>query len=430
MSTHNRHILITAYAVNPYKGSEDGTGWNIPLELAKRNNISVITRKNNQPEIDRFYRENPNLAALKNLTFYYYDLPKWAMFWKKKIGERGYVLYYYLWQMFIPFFIRANKIQFDIAHALNFHSDSHPQFLWVFGKPVMWGPIGHHRKVPKPFIKRFYSTKTFWKDRLYNSVKFLMRNLDPFYYISKWTAKRIFVINSKINDSVRANPKKIIILPAVATNNVASPPVLHNNYFNVLSVGRFTYMKGFDLTIKAFATFYHQLEKSDQRKVKLTLVGKGEETNLIKALIQTEGLSSAVKIIKWVDHKEMPSIYHDSSAFIFGSHEGAGMVVPEALGYGVPVICFNNEGPGELCDNSNAIKIDPTTYYEAVHNFANALNELYQNPGKREEMSRAGVEYAKEKFNWSYKSNVINEAYDAASLKKHESLLIKRTRTT
>ena len=41
-------ILITAYAVNPYKGSEDGTGWNMIQEIAKYNNVIAITRKNNR----------------------------------------------------------------------------------------------------------------------------------------------------------------------------------------------------------------------------------------------------------------------------------------------------------------------------------------------------------------------------------------------
>ena len=104
--TKERTILITAYAVNPYKGSEDGTGWNISRELSKTNKVIVITRKNNRQEIERYLSENPNSENLENLTFYYHDLPQWVMTIKKKLGERGYVLYFYLWQLFMPFFIK------------------------------------------------------------------------------------------------------------------------------------------------------------------------------------------------------------------------------------------------------------------------------------------------------------------------------------
>ncbi len=85
-------VLITAYAVDPYKGSEDGTGWNISNALSASYDITVITRENNAANIEKYLSEHPN----PHLRFEYFDLPYWAMWWKKKIGERGYVLYYFL----------------------------------------------------------------------------------------------------------------------------------------------------------------------------------------------------------------------------------------------------------------------------------------------------------------------------------------------
>ena len=37
-------ILATAYAINPYKGSEDGMGWNFVLQIAKFNRVIALTR--------------------------------------------------------------------------------------------------------------------------------------------------------------------------------------------------------------------------------------------------------------------------------------------------------------------------------------------------------------------------------------------------
>ncbi len=52
--THNPHlhenrVLITAYAVNPYKGSEDGMGWNFILQAARFQRVVAVTRRNNGP---------------------------------------------------------------------------------------------------------------------------------------------------------------------------------------------------------------------------------------------------------------------------------------------------------------------------------------------------------------------------------------------
>jgi len=63
-------ILITAYAVNPYKGSEDGIAWNIISQIASHNKVIAITRKNNEAAINQYLAENP-LPQNTELTFAY-----------------------------------------------------------------------------------------------------------------------------------------------------------------------------------------------------------------------------------------------------------------------------------------------------------------------------------------------------------------------
>lgn len=78
-----KNLLISAYACEPFKGSEQAVGWNIVLELAKTNNVHVVTRANNKRVIE------PNIPAevREHLTFHYYD----SEFFKKlKIKKRGF----------------------------------------------------------------------------------------------------------------------------------------------------------------------------------------------------------------------------------------------------------------------------------------------------------------------------------------------------
>ena len=99
----NKTILATCYAVNPYKGSEDGMGWNFVLQIARFNNVIAITRKNNQIHIDTFMKENPN-ELYENIKFLYFDLPYWMRFWKK--GSFASLIYFNLWQKNIVTFIK------------------------------------------------------------------------------------------------------------------------------------------------------------------------------------------------------------------------------------------------------------------------------------------------------------------------------------
>ena len=38
-------LLVTAYDMNPYKGSESGTSWNFKYQLSKYKKLIVITEK-------------------------------------------------------------------------------------------------------------------------------------------------------------------------------------------------------------------------------------------------------------------------------------------------------------------------------------------------------------------------------------------------
>ena len=138
-------ILATTYAVNPYKGSEDGMGWNYVLQIAKNNKVIAITRENNQKAIEKYMDEHPNVLY-KNIAFLYFDLPYWMRWWKK--GGRGAMLYYWMWQKGVIGFVTKQNLTFDIAHNLNFHNDWTPSYLWKLGKPFVWGPVGHHPLIP------------------------------------------------------------------------------------------------------------------------------------------------------------------------------------------------------------------------------------------------------------------------------------------
>lgn len=406
-------ILVSAYAVNPYKGSEDGTGWNLVNQIARFQKAIVVTRENNRAPIERYLTEN-NVPNASNLTFEYYDLPYYLRFWKK--GNRGALLYFYLWQLFLPLMIRKRKIEFDIAHHLNFHNDWTPTFLWLLGKPLVWGPIGHHPKMPFQFVKQ-YGFAAWLKDRATWLVKILFWNLDPFLRLSLIKSEAILAVNSSEKLVHSRFADKITIMPAVASDKA----ILSTNSktgFNILSVGRFVALKGFDVTIKSFAKFYCSLPVHARADVKLTLVGKGPEKTRLKRIATEIGIDHAINWIEWVDKADMLRIYQEADAFLFPSHEGAGMVIPEALSFGLPILCFNNFGPGELTDDTCAIRVTCGKYETAITDFADGLNKLFSDLHLRHEMAKNAYKKWAQELNWDAKGAVFQKIYATISAKK------------
>ncbi len=402
-------ILITAYAVNPFKGSEDGIAWNIIRQMATNNQIIAITRKNNQAPIDQYLLENP-LPAGVNLAFAYFDLPYWMRFWKK--GGRGALLYHYIWHFAVLFFILKKRFSFDIAHHLNFNNDWTPSFLWLLGKPFVWGPIGHHPKVPYAYMKQ-YGVKAVLLEQIKWLVKKCFWTFDPFLKITKYKAAKIIALNSSVQSVLNVADKKITVIPAAGNERPNRQKLSKNTkQFRVLSIGRLVSLKGFDLTIHAFAKFYKQLPTDEQKNAQLILIGKGPEKTFLNEIIKKYELPlNSILSKRWMDRKELAQYYANSQVFLFPSHEGAGMVVPEALSYGLPVVCFDNYGPGEFINKNCGIAIPYGTYQAAIDQFSDALDTLYTNKKLRISLSKNAIRQFEQQFTWEGKGVRIQEIY-------------------
>jgi glycosyltransferase involved in cell wall biosynthesis len=402
-------VLVSAYAVNPYHGSEDGMGWNFILQIARFNKVIAVTRENTKTDIEKYMSENPS-KDYSNIQFAYYDLPYWARFWKK--GGRGAMLYYYLWQFFLPRFVNKNKYEFDIVHNLNFHNDWTPSSLWKLHKPFVWGPIGHHPRIPKDYVLHVYG----WKSYLMEEVKWMVKKyfwkMDPLLRQTISHADCVLTMNSGVERVLDLPKEKIYYMPSVSTEAPTEVvDVKRNGNFTVLSAGRFVPLKGFDITIRAFARFYHQLSFADQKTTKLVLVGDGPYKKYLQNLAKEMEVQDQVTFIAWLHRSDYKKLYKKSDVFLFPSHEGAGMVVAEALSYGLPVVCFKNEGPGEFVSKDCGIAVPYNRYNTSVTKFAEALRLLKDDQNLYLDLSNGAKKRFQEKFNWNLKGDQLKEVY-------------------
>jgi glycosyltransferase involved in cell wall biosynthesis len=379
------------------------------LQIARFQKVIAITRENNQESIEKYLAEN-TVECAENIQFEYFDLPYYLRFWKKK--GRGALLYFYLWQFFVALWVKSKNWSFDISHNLNFHNDWTPSFLWILGKPFVWGPIGHHPAIPIEFLKRFG-----WKAVLKNRTTWLMKQLfwklDPFLFMTKRMARFIFTMNSSVSKKLGLDNKKTIHLPSVGSEKILIPSAFNKNKnFTVLSVGRFVPLKGFDVVISSFSSFYNKLSPDDQPFAQLVLVGKGALENKLKALAKKENIEHAVTFISWLERDHLSQIYRKSKVFLFPSHEGAGMVVSEAFSYGLPVLCFDNCGPGEFVDEDCGFKIPYQKYGKVIIDFSECLMRLFYDRILLEDMSQQAQVKHSRVFNWDLKGLIFKETYD------------------
>jgi len=400
-------ILATAYAINPYKGSEDGMGWNFVLQIARFNRVVAVTRENNRPAIEKYMAAHED-KRYNNITFLYYDLPYYLRFWKK--GGRGAMLYYQMWQKGVVGFIRKSGVSFDIVHNLNFHNDWTPSYLWQLDKPFVWGPVGHHPLIPGQYLRPF-GVVEYLRDRATWLVKQIFWKLNPSLDKTVKKADYIWCMNNSVRDVLDLSGKNYSVMPSVATQDFGIDPFIRDGKFRVISAGRFVALKGFDLTVRAFAAFLDRVNGPDRSKMELVLVGSGPEESRLISIIRELGIEDNVKIIHWIERNELMELFRKSDVFLFPSHEGAGMVVAEALSFGLPVICLDNSGPGEFIDGNCGFAVREQPYDDTVRELADKLDILYSDDKKYSQLRQGARSRFEKIFHWDRRGETLREVY-------------------
>jgi glycosyltransferase involved in cell wall biosynthesis len=154
----------------------------------------------------------------------------------------------------------------------------------------------------------------------------------------------------------------------------------------VLSAGRLTNQKGYDLLIQAFEqiTAIHP----DWR---LRIFGEGREGRKLKRMIKNRGLSDVVTLAPSAAdlgaEMNQASVYALSSRF-----EGMPLVLLEAMSKGMAVLATDcPTGPAELVDDHRNGLLVPTKDIDAL---AAGLRELIEDRELRGRCAAAGVETA------------------------------------
>lgn len=401
-------ILASVYSVNPYKGSEEAMGWNYVYQAARFNRIIAITRENNRGAIEKYMAENPD-EVYKNIRFLYFDLPYWMRFWKK--GGRGVILYYLLWQRAIPSFVKRQQLHFDMTHNLNFHNDWSPSFLWKLDKPFIWGPIGHHPLIPSHYLDGY--KKSYWlKDRFTWLVKKFFWKFSPSLKKTIQKADYIWSMNQSVASVIDLSEKKYHVSPSVATQDFGWIEHKQTEKFTLISAGRLVPLKGYDLSILSYARFLAKLPETQKNKCELLIVGSGPEEEYYKQLVKQENIEPYVRFISWIDRTELMQLFKNASAFVFPSHEGAGMVVPEALSFGLPVLCLDNYGPGSMVDKTCGFIVPKRNYEETLTSLADNIAALFFHPLILKKMRSNARKRFEESFHWNRRGEQLVHIYN------------------
>jgi glycosyltransferase involved in cell wall biosynthesis len=389
-------VLLSAYACEPGKGSEQEVGWQRALHMLQfADEVWVITRFNNKEII-----EADPMSKAPGLHFIYFDLPGWMLRLKRRAWF--FSIYVVLWQRgAYKMAARCHRNKpFDIVYHVTFASMQYGCFMSRLGIPLVIGPIAGGERTPFRLRSSMPIRGKF--SELLRDVGIAIQRHSPLTYPAYAAAKCIFVATP---DSLRLVPSrwrhKTAVELAIATRgdsvrNAADwPPRTPRFVF----AGRLLHWKGVHFAIRALAEARRVTPSAT-----LTLFGGGPDEQWLRDLAQELDVTEAVEFLGHVAHRQLEESLPRFTAFVFPSlHDSGGLAVLEALSKGVPVVCLDRGGPGIMVNESCGIIISTAQADEAqtVRKLSNAMISLATMPSAGLERLAEGAIARSNELSWA-----------------------------
>ena len=218
----------------------------------------------------------------------------------------------------------------------------------------------------------------------------------------------------KVVTNSQFNKQEILAIRSIEENaiKVLSPGLERSNFQNretksktnklqdekeriVLCVGHCIPRKGIIYLVEAFS-------KVNNLPCKLYIVGKTDKDiryyYKVQSLVEKLKLSGKIQILNRVDTATLISLYSQADFFVLPSlKEGFGIVLLEAMYYGLPIITTNVSAMPELVVNGeNGLLVSAANTNE----LSKALLTLLNNPKLRNKMSENALKKIEQSYYW------------------------------
>ena len=272
-------------------------------------------------------------------------------------GESGYIQMQYMWKYSLPFLPNSNK-EYDVAIS----------YLW----PHYYVAEKVKAKIKIAWIHTDYSN-------IHTNIELDLDMWNKFDYIISISEKVTEAFISKYHSL----KDKIIEI-----ENITSPEFIKemskkeqtkiissNEFFNIVSVGRLSYAKGFDNAIKALKI----LNEKGFKNIKWYLIGYGGDESMLKNLIKENNLQENFILLG----KKMNPYPYIKACDLYvqpSRYEGKAVTVSEAQILEKPVMITNYTTAKSQIEH----KVDGYITDLSIDGIVSGIKELYRDKKLRE----------------------------------------------
>ena len=397
------NYLISAYSLNPYKGSEDSIGWNWVLQYEKNykegDRIILLTKKFNEKDTRRGLKE----FNIQHVELVIVDVPN-ALNWFREKHSAFHHMYYILWQHWAWLWVKHSGIRFDVIHHVTMNDYRIPSELYnAKGAKVIWGPMGGAQVTPRPL-------KVYEKNQLVASFREFVNkscSWNPFYKKALRSYYKIYCINNETQKQIsRIIGKDVPLMPELALRDeYKNLPIQkrNNDILKIVFVGRLIGKKGIAFLVDALSLMPTDMDWE------LLIFGDGDDRALIEKQIADSGIGKNVKLMGNRPLNQIAEAYQQADVFVLPSlRETSGNVLLEAMAYAVPIVAFDTSFCRLLKEVDCGVFINTDQALEGIkEDWCKAIVTLGQDKELAKQMGLNGYKYVNSKLTWDEKYRII-----------------------
>ena len=250
------------------------------------------------------------------------------------------------------------------------------------------------RATGAPIVQTWYSVELRWITRSLPMLTGFLR------WAIRLASRNVAISSSTAREVTRIADVPVEVIPyTVALPHADARVLAPGAPFTILSVGRLVERKGNDVLLRALAALRPRVPSA-----RLVIVGDGPERARLESLARELGIADAVELRGRVPDDELRRAYVESSVFALpamvdarGDTEGLGVVLLEAMNYGVPVVASAAGGIVDIVEEGTSGLLVPPGDVAAL---AAALERLAQDAPLATRLGMGGRERLHTRFTW------------------------------
>lgn len=386
---HRPALLLMVYDCRPATPGEAGAGWVRVVEAAREFEIHAIVGPESYDEIDVWRKTNPMPASLHIHT------PERDALWRllARRGTGRTLMAYRYWQKLaykLSMKLHAEH-RFALVHQVNPARISEPGEGWRLGIPFIWGPAGGTEMLPAEFITGLGLRDQLSERAREKAIRWSLRSRR----VRRAAAKATVLLagnSSAQRDFERAFRRPVELVPMYGIDTVIRPETSRFRFrgtLNLVWAGELAHPSGLPLLLEAVANLGHDVDYH------LHVLGTGAMELEWKALAGEMGVRRRCTFHGAYRHDDLLEHLDQAHMYVFTSLRNTSAAnIAEALGCGVPVMCFDQHAAADMVTPSCGVKVPVLHPGQTIAAMATSIRELAQDRTRLLRLSSGACERA------------------------------------